>query len=225
MRLFIVAWLAGVIVLQREPSLPDVAWGLAGDGALLALHLGRDRVARAFVVLAAGALCGYGFAAWRAGDRLADALPFPWEGADIEIVGIVSGLPQANESGTRFAFEVERVRTRGAIVPRDVALTWYPDRRAGVAPKLTAGERWRLTVRLKRPRGLANPHAFDFEPWALERGIRATGYIRTKAGTRMLAPQVEGWPYTLHRWRGEIRDARTAHLGDARLAGGLVGLS
>jgi len=58
MRLFIVAWLAGVIVLQREPSLPDVAWGPAGIAALLALHFVRSRVARALVVLAAAELWG-----------------------------------------------------------------------------------------------------------------------------------------------------------------------
>src|SRR5258706_13110008 len=114
MRLFIVAWLAGVIVLQREPSLPVVAWDLAGVAALLALHLVRSRIARAFVVLAAGALCGYGFAGWRAGERLAHGLPVPGEGADIEIVGGVSGLPQPNGSGTRFAFAVGRVRAPSA---------------------------------------------------------------------------------------------------------------
>jgi len=225
MRLFIVAWLAGVIVLQREPSLPDVAWGPAGIAALLALHFVRSRVARALVVLAAGALCGYGFAAWRAGERLADALPFPWEGTDIEIVGVASGLPQPNESGTRFAFEVERVRTPGAIVPRDIALTWYPDRRGASAPKLAAGDRWRFTVRLKRPRGLANPHAFDFEPWALERGIRATGYVRTASPHERIDAHVDGWPYTLHRWRGEIRDAMLERLAGERLRGVLVALA
>jgi competence protein ComEC len=225
MRLFILAWLAGVFVLQREASLPDVAWGLAGVATFLALHFVRGRVARAFVVLAAGALCGYGFAAWRAEERLADALPLALEGVDIEIVGVISGLPQANESGTRFAFEVERVRTAAANVPRDIALSWYPDRRAGAAPKLAAGARWRLTARLKRPRGLSNPHAFDFEPWALERGIRATGYVRTASPRERLDARVEGWPYTLHRWRGEIRDAMQERLAGERLRGVLVALA
>src|SRR6185503_14934001 len=225
MRLFIAAWLAGIIVLQREPSLPRVDWGLAGLAALLALHFIRGRISRGVVVLVAGALCGYGFAAWRAEIRLADALPLALEGSDIEIVGVVAGLPQPSESGTRFAFEVERVHTAGAMVPRDIALTWYPDRRAGVAPKLAAGERWRITVRLKRPRGLANPHAFDFEPWALERGIRATGYVRTAAPLERVDARVDGWPYTLHRWRGEIRDAMLERLRTERLRGVLVALA
>ncbi len=80
-------------------------------------------------------------------------------------------------------------------------------------------------MRLKRPRGLANPHGFELEPWALERGIRATGYIRARPPPQRIEPRAEGWPYTLHRWRGEIREAMLAHLGDARLRGVLVALA
>jgi competence protein ComEC len=231
MRLFVVAFLAGALALQREALLPEVAWGAMGVAALLALPLvAPDRaVLRGVLILVAGVSCGFGYAAWRAQLRLSDALPRTWEGADIEVVGIVSGLPQPGEAGTRFAFEVERVATRGAIVPGNVALTWYRDRsprRADAAvPRLAAGERWRFTVRLKRPRGLANPHAFDFEPWALERGIRATGYVRTASRFERLDARVDGWPYTLHRWRGEIRDAMLERLEGERLRGVLVALA
>ena len=187
-------------------------------------------VARAVLSLAAGAASGYGAAAWRAEARLADALPLEWEWRDIEMVGVVAGLPQPSEKGVRFVFEVEAVRTPGAQVPRTVSLTWYAERVRGAAqtvppPAVKAGERWRLSARLKRPRGLANPHGFDFEPWALERDIRATGYVRTREGTERLDARVDGWPYTLHRWRGAIRDAMNAHLGDARLRGVLVALA
>jgi competence protein ComEC len=36
---------------------------------------------------------------------------------------------------------------------------------------------------------------------------------------------VEGWPYTLHRWRAAIRDDMERHLGEARLRGVLVALA
>src|SRR5689334_10332659 len=126
MRLFAAAFLCGVIALQSASALPDFSWGLAGVDLLAAAWLLRDRrVARAFVVLVAGVACGYGYAAWRAELRLADALPFSREGIDIEVVGIVSGLPQPTEASTRFMFEV----ARGAGVPGDISLAWYPDRR------------------------------------------------------------------------------------------------
>ena len=44
---------------------------------------------------------------------------------------------------------------------------------------LHPGERWRFTVRLRRPHGNANPHGFDYEAWLLERGVGATGYVRS----------------------------------------------
>jgi competence protein ComEC len=176
---------------------------------------------RALVVLVAACACGYGYAAWRAELRLADALPFSREGVDIEVVGIVSGLPQPGDSVTRFMFEV----ARGAGAPDDISLAWYPDRRGQAVPHIAAGERWRFTVRLKRPRGLANPHAFDFEPWALERGIRATGYVRSASPHERLDARVDGWPYTLHRWRGEIRERMLERLKDDRLRGVLVALA
>src|SRR5258705_5902616 len=232
MRLFILAFVLGTFALQHAAALPEPRLVPAGIAALLALRLLSPRrfLSRGACLLAAGALIGAGVAAWRAETRLGDALPIAWEGEDIELVGLVADLPQPTPRGTRFLFEVERSLAAGAIVPETIALTWYPERAKGrdaaiAPPRLVAGERWHLTVRLKRPRGLANPHGFDFEPWALERGIRATGYVRTKATPQLLAGRVDGWPYTLHRWRGEIREALQAHLPDARLARALVALA
>ena len=222
MRLFVLAWLAGAIALQREAGLPGFAWGACGLAALLAAALFRNPKLRGAVVIAAGVLCGFGHAAWRAELRLSDELPFRWEGIDVAVTGVVEGLPQVTDANTRFLFEVESSQ---GVVPRHVSLAWYPDRRAGPPPRIAAGERWRLTVRLKRPRGLANPHAFDFEPWALERGIRATGYVRTASRFERLEARVEGWPYTLHRWRGEIRDAMLDRLKGERLRGVVVALA
>lgn len=226
MRLFVVATLAGVAALQRQATLPEFRWGALGAAALLGCLLVRDRrLARMALLAVAGLAFGFGYAAWRAELRLADALPFAGEGIDLQVVGVVAGLPQPAENGTRFTFDVESVRSPGAVVPRRTALTWYRDRRGAAIPRLAAGERWRFTVRLKRPRGLLNPHAFDFEPWALERGIRATGYVRTASPYQRLDARVDGWPYTLHRWRGEIREAMLARLKEERLGGVLVALA
>ena len=40
-----------------------------------------------------------------------------------------------------------------------------------LASPVHPGERWRFTVRLRRPHGHVNPHGFDYEAWLLERGI------------------------------------------------------
>ena len=229
MRSFVIAFVAGATLLQQCAELPQASWMLAGIAALLAATRVRAQSFMRFVLVAAAGLAlGFGYAAWRAQVRLADELPRPFEGVDVDIVGVVSGLPQPGAAGTRFLFEVERVDRPGVTVPRDISVTWYRERtREGerAPPRIVAGERWRLTVRLKRPRGLANPHTFDFEPWALERGIRATGYVRGAGRNERLDARVDGWPYTLHRWRGEIREAMLAHLGDDRMRGVLVALA
>ncbi len=226
MRVFVLAFVLGTLVFQQSAELPQWFVFPAALAALLCVRLVPTRwpFLRSTLFVVAGVIAGYGAAAWRAEVRLADALPFAGQGEDVEIEGVVAGLPQLNANGTRFAFDVEAVRTPGAVVPGVLALSWYATQ-AAAPPRLAAGERWRLTVRLKRPRGLANPHGFDFEPWALERGIRATGYVRVKAGVERVTARVDGWPYTLHRWRGEIREAMLAHLGDARLRGVLVALA
>jgi competence protein ComEC len=224
-RLLTVGFVLGTFLLQRASELPEPRIALAGVAALLALALTARRAARAMLLLIAGASLGLGLAAWRAAERLAEALPVAWEGRDIELVGIVTDLPQPKERGTRFALAVERVLTPGAEVPRRLSLTWFADRDARAGPRLVPGERWRLTARLKRVRGLSNPHAFDFEPWALERGIRATGYVRPKAACARLEARVDGWPQTLHRWRSEIRDAMRERLAAEPYAGVLVALA
>ena len=224
MRCFALSFLLGTFLLQHEPRLPEPRIALAGVAAFLALGLVRRRLARCALLLASGLALGYGYSAWRAELRLGDALPFAWEGADVAVTGVVADLPQPRERGTRFTFEIERVATPGAVVPPRIALTWYPDK-GTQPPRLQAGQRWSVVVRLKRVRGLSNPHAFDFEPWALERGIRATGYVRTRDGFGLADERVDGWPYTLHRWRGDIRERMREALGDAPYAGVLVALA
>src|SRR5437762_1032254 len=51
-------------------------------------------------------------------------------------------------------------------------------------PPIHAGERWALTVRLKRPHGTVNPHGFDVEAWLLQNDFRATGYVRADDDNR-----------------------------------------
>jgi competence protein ComEC len=52
-------------------------------------------------------------------------------------------------------------------------LAWYG------GPPVKSGERWRVAVKLKRPAGLLNPHAFDYDAWLLAQRIGATGTVRT----------------------------------------------
>ncbi|MGP9642110.1 MULTISPECIES: DNA internalization-related competence protein ComEC/Rec2 [unclassified Halomonas] len=55
------------------------------------------------------------------------------------------------------------------------------------APTYYAGEQWRMTLRLRPPRGFANPGTFDFEQWLWREGIHATGYVRQEPAPTQLA--------------------------------------
>src|SRR5574343_1381576 len=187
MRLNILAFAAGILCLQMQPELFAGYGWLAGGGLLLLPRAyRRTLLTRGLAVLACLAL-GFTWAAWRADSRLADELAAEWEGRDITMVGVVAGLPQEKAGGTRFEFEVERVED-GAVVPERILLSWYAGRRDSARTAqlvVRPGERWRLTVRLKRPHGNANPGVFDYEAWLLERNIRATGYIRPNPPERL----------------------------------------
>jgi hypothetical protein len=136
-RCLLLGFAPGIIALQQQAlppppffqwvAAPALAAGLAATwlSSLRPLRVGNVWIATLPLValLAAGA-AGFGYAAWRAEARLADALPSEWEGRDITVVGIVDDLPQPVDR-ERFAFFIERVETRGARVPSSVSLAWY----------------------------------------------------------------------------------------------------
>ncbi len=162
--------LAGVLLLFQLPHLPAAEWGVALLPLLVFAQ--RWRRLRPLLWLVAGLL----WAAFQADLRLVVTLPESLERVDLELVGTVVGIPQQRSNGrVRFRFEVESLEREGEIHPfaATVRLNWYR------APEqVKAGERWRLTARLKRPHGFINPGGFDWEQWLFEQGIRATGYVR-----------------------------------------------
>ncbi len=177
-------------------------------------------------VLASCAVLGFAWAGWRAQARMADALPPAWEGVDVRVVGVVAGLPDRDAHGERFDFRVEKLLTAGAQIPARIRLSWpAPEWIAAQIPqRIEAGERWQFTVRLKRPHGTANPDGFDYEAWLLQKGIRATGYVREKGGAMKLGES--GHPLDLvQRLRERIRDGIGLALAGHPQAGVITALA
>ena len=109
-----------------------------------------------------------------------------------------------------------------------LSLAWYKGFREDewhALPVLHAGERWRLTVRLKRPHGNVNPHGFDYEGWLLEQGVRATGYVRPDRANQRLDTFVPGIMNFVERSRERIRERFHTALPDAPYRGVLVALT
>ncbi|HSQ82324.1 MAG TPA: DNA internalization-related competence protein ComEC/Rec2 [Casimicrobiaceae bacterium] len=230
----------GATGLQACARLPPLPWPCAVlaacatvAGLVLVARCRRATPGRhlsmALAICAATSL-GFCYAAGRAELRLADALPAAWEDRDLRVTGIVDDLPHNGGNGARFAFAIERALTPGAVVPRRVSLAWFaPRARDDVAsappPVVRAGERWTLTLRLKRPHGNVNPHGFDLEAWLLERNLRATGYVRDDPGNvRVAAFAGRPGDYIEHA-RERIRERIDAALAGAPYRGVLAALA
>jgi len=234
-RLAALGFALGVCLLQQQPVLPGAGGvallcALASFGAVGFIRRVPPAVAGGATFVAFAAL-GFAWAAGLAHWRLADRLDAELEGRDVEVSGVVASLPQAFERGVRFDFDVE---TPDTGVPRLVSLSWYGGLAADDSPNgssVRAGERWRFAVRLRRPHGSLNPHGFDYEAWLLERGIRATGYVRTPGRREEgVAPErlqtlVPRPGYLIDKFREGVREKILAALPDHPYAGVLIALA
>lgn len=204
---------------QREPwPWPAYAGTLAL--ALLGACLARKAARPGVFVWAAAALLMWSVCGLRAAVFLAGALAPQLEGRDLQVTGVVAAMPQPREGGLRLRLAVESARLEGAPVrlPALIDLTWYAggpgellQDDAPPLPAVHAGERWRLTVRLKAPHGAHNPHGFDYELWLWEQGVQATGYVRSSARLDALhgAPErlAATWQHPVEQARQRVRDA------------------
>ena len=181
MLLSALALLAGSCAFHSLASLPGTTGLLLVP--LAALVFVRRRPARAAGFAAAGFLWTW----WVAASVLAQCLPAGLEGRDLLVRGVVTGLPERLPGGrVRFRFHVEALRGTQGWQPLqlDSRIAWYRH-----PPALQPGERWQLSVRLKRPHGFSSPGAFDYQRWLFARRIRATGYVRPDPGNRKLGAE------------------------------------
>src|SRR6267378_15640 len=220
MTLTALALAAGAALLQQQAQLPGLAWLV-----LLPLCIGlavlRWRGAAVFA-LASGLLWAAACAHWRMADWLSPEL----EGRDLEVVGVVAGLPALGERSVRFEFDVESAAQK---LPSRIQLSWYrssayEDQPAVLAGIVHPGERWRFTVRLRRPHGTVNPHGFDYQAWLLERGIGASGYVRSR-GEQLRLGERNSFMDWIEKAREAVRDRFQGVLGATPAAGILAALA
>jgi competence protein ComEC len=238
MRSAILGFVAGVVWLQTQTSLPaqSVIWLLFAIAILLGLS--TRFVSRSLLKIplltGSGAVIGFVWAALFALHFLSEELPKELEGQDVTVIGTIDSLPVTFQQGVRFNFLVERVvgeHELASAVPSRLALSWYfgfsKDEIQTVA-EVQPGERWQLTVRLRRPHGNANPHGFDYEVWLLEQKLRATGYVRPDQQSALknqrLGKFVPSFGNLVERSRGWLRERIFAALPDKEYAGVIVAL-
>jgi len=170
------AALAGAVVALMLPTLPSLL------GLVLALAMGA-----LLLCWTPGRWLGAGLAgaAWlllAATERMESRLPEALAAQDLQIIGRVEGLPDREPEVLRFDFRVSSAPVDAPMLQGQLLrVAWYR-----TTASVEAGSAWQLTLRLKPPRGVRNPGGFDFERWALQRGVAATGYVRESPDNRVL---------------------------------------
>lgn len=158
--------------------LASAAWPqLLGLVLLMGLAARRWRLVVLLMVVAlvAGQLW------WARGAELPEGL----SRQDLAVEGRLTAV--SREAGlTRLTLAVADCRPLAAGLPDCDRLSRIRLNAYG-APAMKAGERWRLSVRLRPPAGFANPGAFDYRAWLWREGIQATGYLRDEPPPQRLA--------------------------------------
>ena len=170
------AWLAGVcLVLLVLPPPPDsiLFAGLLAAAVLCSWAM-RGRLMGVVLLAAAAALL-------LAGLRLQQRMPDTAGRVDRIVTGVIDDFPRARAGTCRFRIRTGEIADRGPR-PERILATWYECREP---PR--AGETWRFKLRVRAPRGLANPGGFDFEQWAFRENLSATGYVRDELAPQRLA--------------------------------------
>lgn len=208
------AFALGVIATGWLPLLPDLVWAISGLAVLPLFRLRRPWP------VAGAAVLGFCYCWLVAGQQLNERLPAALDGEVFVATGVVDGLPERGERRARFNLAVERLEgPEGRLAgPDRLRLSWYDD-----APDLEPGQRWRLSVKLRRPHGYFNPGGFDYERWLFREGIDATGYVTDDRDPEHLG-RGAGLGAMLDRWRDRL-GKRLAAVSDGPAASLLPALT
>ena len=139
---------------------------------------------RIAVFLFAG-IAGICWANYQGSELLGSNIDSTLESRNLTAEGIVIGVPVRKGRYVQFDFKLQSLKLDGTpyLFPDKIRLKSYHNHDA-----FRANQRWRFTVRLKRPRGLQNPGSqFDYETWLFSHRIRATGYVRNDSNNRLLS--------------------------------------
>ncbi|MEY4505452.1 MAG: hypothetical protein RL297_30 [Pseudomonadota bacterium] len=216
--------------LQASALQPMAVYALATALGLLVLGVRTKMVhgntsptkPMGFWVAFALALVMWGVTGTRAVFQERERLDTAWEGRDVAVQARVLDLPVKSAQSLRLVLALESVPD-GVRLPSRVVVHWYVWGQQAW-PDLRSGERWAMTLRLRRVHGASNPHGFDRELWWWQQGVGATGYVRNgphdPSPVRLLAAS----PWSLDAARHAVVRAINHQVGDARAAGVLRAL-
>lgn len=219
MFLFTTAFLLGDIGLQFFPSLPGPRIIYTTLVISTLFWLATRRRWR-YTHLPLAFILGFTFTAWYAHDMLSWSLPKRWEGRPLLATGIIASLPITENKQTHFLFSLQRLQYENEVLPSNALIKLSLSET--LTPAVRTGDLRRFIVRLKRIHGTQNPGAFDFEAWALQKGLRASGYIVSSTANQLLAHH--WYDYPLQQFRERLQEKIQAQLPHTSTAPWLMAL-
>jgi competence protein ComEC len=185
----------GALSLHLFPVLPAWPWTVV---TIASLMLVWHRWSRLF----GGWLLGFAVAGMYGAEWLERAVPESLAGVEVEVVGTVAGIPVHSAYRSRFLLDVvEIIDGPEAFQARRLRVTRFP-----LDSNLAPGDRIRVVLRLRPPRGLHNPGSFDYGAWLYREGIH--GLASARGEIERLGEETGHWQRTdLHRIRARVRDA------------------
>jgi competence protein ComEC len=161
-------------------------------------------------------------AAWRLAEQLPSDSSSDLPSAialDTDVRGYIASIVDVDDTGVGFILDV---RDSDRPVPPKIQLTWYDTRQ-----RPAAGELWQLRVRIKPPRGFANPGGSDYSAQLFRNGIGATGYVRDTKRDRggNLRLDSASWRYAILRIRAAIAHHLATAIPNSSMLGIVQGLA
>ncbi len=196
MRMWTLAFLSGVLLLQQFAQIPAQYWIVIAIFFAFIIEWILVKKGRYYRLLAA-LFFGFAWALFYAHCILSWELPKEWEGKPLLVSGYIADIPVVSEHRTTFLFNLKKIQSDNARTL--IKLSWQNPQVI-----LHPGDQWQFVVHLKRIHGLRNPGGFDYEAWAFQTGIRASGYIVMESQTKLLASH--WYHYPLNRIREKLKE-------------------
>ncbi|NOR20273.1 MAG: DNA internalization-related competence protein ComEC/Rec2 [Xanthomonadales bacterium] len=139
------------------------------------------------------------------------------------VSGVIGSLPESRGEMLRFVFLPDVVN---ASTPARIRVHWYQERsrskrEVASLPVLHAGERWKLQLELRSPRGRVNFNGVDAERWYFADGIAALAYVQAGENIRLEGPG----RFDLNHWRELVKDKLEQKAGQLPAFGTLLALA
>lgn len=218
MILFTLAFLSAATIIQTLASLPSPIT-LALLFILSTTMWVKFKNQNTYLHLPIAFTLGLCYTTWHASHLLNWQLPTECEGRPVKIIGYIASLPVTDQWQTSFIFKLSSLQCNEKTItqPTHIRLSWRDQQKT-----INVGDQWQFQAKLKRIHSTQNPSAFDFEAWALQKGLRASGYVISNNNTFLLSHSP--FRYPIDQFRQRLQNKITERLPKSPTAHWLTAL-